>query len=163
MQQSGPSRLHRELLTYICPAASQLLPPHFCSLPSSTQQHPAPLLLRQRDLALFPAFFAVPTAGSAGISTHLPDLFLSSSLSLPPASSSTLFRTAIYRNLRSNSNHPQQAGLDFSFGPQLKPSHPTKPVSCLPFPSLFLPFPSFAAPGVAMHGTSLAFFTILVI
>lgn len=57
-------------------------------------------------------------------------------LSLLLFSSSTLFRTAIYRNLRSNSNHPQQASLDFSFGPQLKPSHPTKHVSCIPFSSL---------------------------
>lgn len=102
---------------------------------STAQQNSAPLFLRQLHLALFPAFFAVPTAGSAGISTPLLNLFLSSSLPLS-FSSSALFRTAIYRNLRSNSNHPQQASLDFSFGPQLKPSHPTKHVSCMPFSSL---------------------------
>lgn len=50
--------------------------------PHTAQQNSAPLFPRQLHLALFPAFFAVPIAGSAGISTPLLNLFLSSSLSL---------------------------------------------------------------------------------
>lgn len=86
MRQPGQSRLLREPLTYICPAASQLLPSHSCSLPP---QHSKTLLLCSSDSFTSRSFlpFSQSPPPAQLVFQPLCSIFSSRPPSLPPLSS----------------------------------------------------------------------------